>query len=204
MARDGGYLAGEGGWLVLFGLFGAAIAAVFGLAWLSLVGLLLTVAALVLFRDPPREIPSAPLAVVSPVDGMVTAVRPATGNGEGETGQVIEIRIHRLGAWSIRAPVEGKVMGLRGLESGPERGLWLCTDEDDDVVTELAGPSRPYWVRPVAVVKTGERLGQGQRFGYRRLARTARIHIHGRANVSVTEGQRVLAGSDLLATLIHD
>lgn len=204
MARDGGYLAGEGGWLVLFGLLGAAIAAVFGLPWLSLVGLLLTVAALVLFRDPPREIPSAPLAVVSPVDGTVTAVRPATGHGEGEMGQVIEIRIHHLGAWSIRAPVEGKVMGLRGLESGPERGLWLRTDEDDDVVTELAGPSRPYWVRPVAVVKTGERLGQGQRFGYRRLARTARIHIRGRANISVTEGQRVLAGADLLATLIHE
>jgi phosphatidylserine decarboxylase len=203
MSRDGGYLAGEGGWFVLASVLVAGGAVLLSLPWLALAALGVAVAALVLFRDPPRQVPSAPLAVVCPLDGVVESIDEVASNGAAAR-IVIVLRISRLGAWSIRAPVEGKVMGLRGLEDGPERGLWLRTDEGDDVVTELRGPTRPYWFRPVSVVKTGERLGQGQRFGYRRMARTAFVHVYGDAKIGVSQGQRVRAGSDLLATLVHE
>lgn len=203
MKHDGGYVAGEGGWFVLIAVVAAGSAVLLSLPWLALAALGVAVFSLALFRDPPRQIPSLPLAVVCPVDGVVESID--TIEAEGQAGHVvIVLGIHRLGAWSIRAPVEGKVMGLRGLRDGPQRGLWLRTDENDDVVTELRGPSRPYWFRPVAVVKTGERLGQGQRFGYRRMARQAFVHIYGDAKIGVTQGQRVKAGSDLLATLQHE
>lgn len=203
MTHDGGYLAGEGGWFVLIAVVAAGGAVLLSLPWLALAALAVAVFALVLFRDPPRQVPSAPLAVVCPLDGVVESID--TVDAEGKAGRVvIGLRIHRLGAWSIRAPVEGKVMGLRGLSDGPNRGLWLRTDENDDVVTELRGPSRPYWFRPVAVVKTGERLGQGQRFGYRRMARQAFVHIYGDVKIGVSQGQRVKGGADLLATLLHD
>lgn len=203
MKHDGGYLAGEGGWFVLVTVIAAGSAAFLSLPWLALAALAVSVFALMLFRDPPRQIPSSPLAVVCPVDGVVESID--TVEAEGRAGRVvIVLRIRRLGAWSIRAPVEGKVMGLRGLSDGPDRGLWLRTDENDDVVTELRGPSRPYWFRPVAIVKTGERLGQGQRFGYRRMARQAFVHIYGDVRIGVSQGQRVSAGSDLLAILQHD
>ncbi|MEA5444773.1 hypothetical protein VCB98_02960 [Gammaproteobacteria bacterium AB-CW1] len=203
MARESGLLAGEGWWLVIALLAVSALAAAFSLPWLALPALVLLLVVLALFRDPPRQIPSSPLAVVSPVDGRVLSVEVDARSG-GQPGTVIEIEVAAFGAWSIRAPVEGKVMGLRGLTEGPERGLWLQTDEQDDVVTELIGRSSPYWARPVAFVKTGERLGQGQRFGYRRWARLARVHCHGKISVQVRVGDRVHAGSDMLATLVHD
>jgi len=204
VSRNGGVIAAEGWWPVLGLLLLSALATLVALPWLALLGVLLSCGVLFLFRDPPRKVPSLPLAVVAPVDGVIRDIQQSSDNSGQDTPViVIEIDILTFGAWSIRAPVEGKLMGLRGLKQGPERGLWLRTDENDDVVTELLGRSRPYWARPVAFVKTGERLGQGQRFGYRRLASQARVHIYGGANLNVSTGQRVYAGTDLLATLFH-
>ncbi|MCP1726175.1 phosphatidylserine decarboxylase [Natronospira proteinivora] len=204
MARNGSLIAGEAWWPIAFLLLMSGLALLLPFPWIALLGLLLTVFLIFIFRDPARDIPALPLAVVSPVDGVIEVIeQPKAPEGEPQD-TVIVIRIAPLAAWSIRAPVEGKVMGLRGLKEGPTRGLWLQTDEGDDVVTELTGRSRPYWSRPVAFVRTGERLGQGWRFGYRRLAREARVHVYGKLKLEVKAGQRVRAGSDLLATLVHD
>jgi len=204
MTRDGSLIAGEAWWPIVVLLLLSGLALFLPFPWLALLGLLLVCVLIVVFRDPARDIPSLPLAVVSPVDGRIRDIIQAkASDGEGRE-TVIVIEIARLAAWSLRAPVEGKVMGLRGLKEGPERGLWLRTDEGDDVVTELIGRARPYWARPVAFVLTGERLGQGWRFGYRRLAREARVHVYGTPTLEVKKGQRVRAGADLLATLVHD
>jgi len=48
---------------------------------LALWGLVLLV--LVLFRDPERNIPSRPLAVVSPADGKVDMIRTCCGRASG-------------------------------------------------------------------------------------------------------------------------
>ncbi|MDQ2069437.1 hypothetical protein [Natronospira bacteriovora] len=204
MAREASLVAGEAWLPVGVLLLLSALALLWPLPWLSLLGLLMAVGLLILFRDPVRRIPSTPLAVVSPVDGEVLAVEQPEEGASGERWTVIHLRISRLAAWSIRAPVEGKVMGLRGKKQGPERGLWLRTDENDDIITELEGRSRPHWCRPIAFIRPGERLGQGQRFGYRRLAREARVHIQGNLNLKVAAGDRVRAGTDMLAVLIHD
>lgn len=197
LAGDAWPFVGAGLCLALLGLF---LPAPGGLV--SLLGALVVLVALVLFRDPTRQVPALPRAVVSPVDAWVTEIS-SQPHSEGNL-RVIRLRIQPLGAWSFRSPVEGKVMGLPALEDREGRALWLRTDEGDDVITALIGPRWPKWLAPHPRAAVGERLAQGQRFGSRRLAVEARVTLPERSALHVVPGQRVRAGSDSLAELVHD
>ena len=78
-------------------------------------------------------------------------------------------------------------------------GLWVQTDEGDDVVLQFKG--HRFGLAPLAFLRFGERIGQGQRCAYLRLTRSAEVQfpIHGR--VLVEPGQRVVAGCDVLGKL---
>ncbi len=158
-----------------------------------------------LFRDPPRDIPSAPLAVLSPVDGRIIQVEHTDkGVLERESTRIV-IRVDNFGAYTARSPVEGKVLNLQDNYSAGSRllgvsGLWLRTDEKDDVVVLMKAP-RPF--RPKSFIGYGERLGQGQPFGFVRLTRLAQVYIPITSRVEVNVGDYVRAGSGILATLVH-
>lgn len=176
----------------------------------SVIAVLLAAALLVffvlLFRDPPREIPSRPLAVLSPVDGEVTEVRPTDkGYLVGEAFR-ITIQIDNMGAYTARSPTEGKVLNLRDNVSQGSRllgasGLWVRTDEGDDVVLLLRGPK--LLGRPASFIRYGERIGQGQRCAYLRIAHQAEVYLPLSSRVNVEVGSKVRAGADVLATLVH-
>jgi phosphatidylserine decarboxylase len=65
----------------------------------------------------------------------------------------------------------------------------------------LLFPGRHGRFGPKAFVRYGERVGQGQRFAYLRLAPRAAVFLPESANLRVGVGDRVLAGSDILAEL---
>ncbi|MEM7083621.1 MAG: hypothetical protein AAF465_12900 [Pseudomonadota bacterium] len=159
-----------------------------------------------LFRDPHRDVPSKPLAVVSPVDGRILSVEP-TDKGVLQRESIrIVIRIFAVGAYTARSPTEGKVLNLiDNLTDGSRLlgvgGLWVRTDERDDVVVLMKG--RRGWSRPVSFVGYGERLGQGQRFAFMRLARQAEIYVPINSKLQVKQGDRVRAGSDILSMFVH-
>ena len=158
------------------------------------------------FRDPRRAIPAAPLGVVSPVDGQVVEVGLADkGVFQGEAHRV-RIRVDALGTYSARAPIEGKVMDMRSVNGGrladyPTNALWLQTDEGDDVVLQFDGYR--LGLAPRSFVRFGERVGQGQRCAYLRLVRYAEVHLPIRSKVLVEPGQLLLAGSDLIGKVPH-
>ena len=79
------------------------------------------------------------------------------------------------------------------------RGLWVRSEEQDDVV--LLFPSRGFGFAPRAFVRYGERVGQGQRFAYLRLATRAEVYLPPTASISMREGDRVQAGTAVLAEL---
>jgi phosphatidylserine decarboxylase len=177
----------------------------YGTAGLAAGGALLLLVVLI-FRDPYREVPSLPLGVVSPVDGRVTRIEVEANGVLGTEALRISLRINNFGAYTVRSPVEGKLLSLGEHAAVRSRipavhGLWVQTDEQDDVVLLFSGP--PVVGRPAAFVRYGERIGQGQRCAFLRLARCAELYLPVASRVEVKLGDRVLSGTSLLATLLH-
>jgi phosphatidylserine decarboxylase len=87
------------------------------------------------------------------------------------------------------------------LGTNDSNGLWIRTDEDDDVVLQFHG--HRFGLAPLAFLRYGERVGQGQRCAFLRLTRQAEVQLPIASRVLVTKGQRVTAGADVLAKLPH-
>lgn len=161
---------------------------------------------LLIFRDPHREIPAVPLGVVSPVDGKVIEVSLTDKGALGGEAHKIFIRVSSLGTYTARCPVEGKIMDLRAAladsaAADATSGLWVQTDEKDDVVLQFRG--HRLGLAPLAFLGFGERVGQGQRCAYLRLSRIAEVQLPINGRTLVQAGQRVSAGVDVLAKLPH-
>ncbi len=158
------------------------------------------------FRDPQRNVPAVPLGIVSPVDGTVVDVGLTDKSAlNGEAHKII-IRVNSFGTYTARCPVEGKIMDFRGDQGAKQvpseaSGLWVRTDEDDDVILQFHG--HRFGLAPRAFLRYGERVGQGQRCAYLRLTRIAEVQLPINGRVLVAAGQRVAAGSDVLAKLPH-
>ena len=173
--------------------------------WLGLAAFVFVLLFLV-FRDPRRPIPPEPLGVVSPVDGEVLSIERIDGGVIEGGAHVISIDIDGLGTYTARCPVEGKVMDAGSVAdertiSGRGRVLWVQTDESDDVILRFSG--NRFGLAPKALTRYGERLGQGARCAYLRLVREAVVHVPVESKLLVKAGDRVIAGSDLLARLPH-
>ena len=158
------------------------------------------------FRDPERVIPAVPLGLVSPVDGVITEVGLTDNSVLGGEAHRIVIKIDSFGTYTARCPVEGKIMDFRG-EGDQEsvrrlsNGLWIQTDEGDDVVLQFQG--HRFGLAPLAFLRFGERVGQGQRCAYLRLTRFAEVQFPINSRLQVESGQRVVAGCDVLGKLPH-
>lgn len=198
-------LAAEGiPFLIVAALFCLAAYRWLGTGWL-LAALGLTAVLFVIFRDPRRIIPAAPLGVLSPVDGRVLEAATIEQGGSGGRALRIRIRIDAAGTYTARSPVEGKVMDLSTAdeEAGPvdfpTNALWVRTDEGDDVVLQFSGYR--LGLPPKSLVRYGERVGQGARCAYLRLVRLAEIHLPEGGRPAVAPGDRVIAGRDVIARL---
>jgi phosphatidylserine decarboxylase len=174
--------------------------------WAVILPLAAAAMLVLLFRDPRRAVPPVALGVVSPVDGEVVDVD--TTNRCVVQGEAYRIRIciDHLGTYSARSPVEGWVMDLSSKLGGvgsecPVNALWLETDEGNSVVLQFH--EYRLGLAPKAFVQIGQRVGQGQRCAYIRLARFAEVYLPIAGRVHVEPGQRVTAGSDLIGAVPH-
>jgi len=191
--------------LLLAGLL-VAVAVHYRNLWLGLAACLLLLVLYLLFRDPRRSIPAVPLGVVSPVDGEVVLVDQVDHGVPQGVAHRIRIRVDGLGTYTARAPVEGKILDLRSLAADTtvnyaRNALWLRTDEGDDVILQFTGYR--FGLAPLAFAQYGERVGQGQRCAYLRLARFAEVHLPVASQVLVRPGQLVVAGTDLIGKVPH-
>ena len=172
--------------------------------WFALAPAILIGFLFLLFRDPIRDVPSVALGVISPADGTVAAVEVTdTCVVQGEA-HLIRIQVNSLGTYTARSPVEGKVMDLLSAAEGvgpdcPANALWVQTDEGENVVLQFQG--HRFGLAPRSFIRYGERIGQGHRCAYLRLAQYAEVYIPITSKVLVKPGQRVVAGEDLIATL---
>lgn len=162
---------------------------------------------LALFQDPQRDIPMLPLGVLSPVDGRVLEVAPCdSGLLERDSIRII-IKVDPMGAYTVRAPLEGKILDPRdnakeGSKLTGRGGLWIRGDGGDDVVVAFSGGG---WLGvPRSFRRYGERIGHGHRSAFLRLARRCELYLPDDALVRVEPGDEVEAAVTELATLRRD
>ncbi len=199
-------IAPEGRWAVL----GLVLLAALVWAWRPPLALPVLVAAVLLawlFRDPWREIPAAPLGLVSPVDGRVLEAGPAGDPFLHRPALRVVLRVAAAGPLVLRSVTEGRVQrvwvgGLPGAAPG-QRGLahWVRTDEGDDVVLAVYTPRG--WPGLRSRLAAGERVGQGQRYGLVPPASRVEVWLPEHSRLQVAPGRRLCAGSHLLGRLVH-
>ncbi len=194
-------------WIFLFALAIIAIACqfVFGIAYLIICVLLFIVFAY-LFRDPYRHIPPQPLAVLSPVYGVVTLIEEADEVFLKNLSKRIQINTRIIDPYSLRSPIEGKL--CNHWCSSPDKhesrrhfDFHIKSDEGDDIVTAIR--LRDIIRRFHVYLHSGERVGHGQRCGYIYFGGLTDIFLPLECKVQVEVGQHVKSGSTILAQLIH-
>jgi len=197
-------VAGDGWpYLILVGLVGAIAYRLLGPLW-AIPFLLIEIALYFLFHDPWREVPPEPLGALAPIDGKIIDVCQYQDRLLPGTWVRITIATRHMGAYTIRAPIEGNIHDIAeeanmvNTARAP-KGMWLRSEELHDVILMFPGGFRP--LGPKAFVGYGERVGQGQRFAYLRLAPRAEVYLPPSSQVRVSAGDRVLAGETILADL---
>ena len=189
-----------------------AVAAV-TLWWQGMEAILVSVLPLLVFwlyRERRCNVPSAPLGIISPMDGVVTAVEEVQDRLLDRDAIRIRIKPSLLGTFTIHGATEGKVMqywlDIDKTPGGPCvadykcRAVWIQTDEADDVVVIMqARPTQQLHCQ----MATGERIGQGKRCGFLLFARYIDVFLARDSRVDVAVGDRVSGGESVIAQLIH-
>ena len=98
------------GWPFIGGtLIVALLVQLFAGGWAALIFWVLFAFVLQFFRDPCREPPADPQAVVSPVDGRVIKIEETVCPYTGDKARVISIFMNVFNVHSQKAPVSGKI-----------------------------------------------------------------------------------------------
>ncbi len=202
------FIAKEGRGYISLAVFVSILAGSFSYLGLAFLLFIVALGLLFLFRGSERVIPPVPLAVVSPIDGVVTRVQSCHDRYLERDAQRIVIKPNLLGEYVVRGPIEGKINNHWIRERGNaarllarEYSYWIQTDEEDDVVIVI----RPrLWLKPIWYVPVGQRVGQGQRSGFLKFGGNIEVLIPADSRVKVSEGDRVQSGSGILAELTHE
>ncbi|ACL73235.1 phosphatidylserine decarboxylase [Thioalkalivibrio sulfidiphilus] len=175
------------------------------IAWPSWI---LLAVAFFIFRDFSRKVAPRALAVLSPVDGVVTEVAEHRDPYLGRPARRVSLRQSRFGEFNVHSPIEGKVQarwwpGKEGVKEGlpgDEFALQVQTDEGDEVVFAIQ-------IRGLRLVRcgvqSGERMGQGRRCGFLGFGLPVQVYLPMNSRVEVAPGQRLKAGSDIIGILVH-
>jgi phosphatidylserine decarboxylase len=171
--------------------------------------LLLATFILWFFRDPERQIPAIPGAVVSPGDGKVTEV--AQVSGSGNMRQRISIFLSVFDVHVNRSPIEGVIRDVRY-----QRGKFLnamgaqSAEENEQNIVTVEGEGRTVIFKQIAGLiarrivfnfRVGDRVARGERVGLIKFGSRVDILLDGDAVVQVKIGDRVKGGSTVLALL---
>ena len=160
------------------------------------------------FRDPEREIPSEPGLFVSPADGEVVEIGPASHEFSGES---IKIGIF-MNVFSVhvnRAPCEGTieymnyVPGKKIAAFSPKASeinerfyVGLRTPHGAVLLVQIAGLLAR---RIVCRRRVGENLKRGERYGMIKLGSKVDVYLPEDVALKVKIGDKVHAGKSIIA-----
>jgi phosphatidylserine decarboxylase len=180
--------------------------------WWSLPFWLATVFVLQFFRDPAREVPADPQAVLSPADGRIVWVGKARDPYLDRDALKVSVFMNVFNVHSNRAPVDGTVkqrwyhagsflnaaLDKASLEN-ERNALWLHTKGGADVTcVQIAGLVAR---RILCYVGEGATLERGQRYGFIRFGSRVDVYLPPDAQVKAALGDKVYATESVLAWL---
>ena len=192
---------------------GSAVAAVL-IAWLaawpySVPVILLGAFCLWFFRDPERQIPNLPGAIVSPGDGKVTDV--SIVNSGGATRARISIFLNVFNVHVNRSPIAGVIR-----EVCYQRGKFLnamdanSAEQNEQNIVTVEGEGRTVIFKQIAGLiarrivfnlKAGDQVARGQRVGLIKFGSRVDVIFDSDAAIQVKLGDHVKGGSSILALL---
>ena len=180
-------------------------------AWPYAVPLLLMGAfCLWFFRDPERQIPANPGAVVSPGDGKVTDVSLVTTGGTPRNR--ISIFLSVFDVHVNRSPIAGVIREVRY-----QRGKFLnamgahSADENEQNIVTVEGDGRTVIFKQIAGLiarrivfdfKVGDHVARGERVGLIKFGSRVDVLFDPDAAIQVKIGDRVKGGATVLAVLL--
>lgn len=169
----------------------------------SLVFWTICLALVLVFRDPRRDIPSVPQAIVSPADGRILSVSLEHDPYLDRPSILVALQMNPYGTYLTRSPVEGKVLepSRNVTANDSPHGVWLQTDEADDLVMVMNRGR--LGTAPRCYVGFGERVGQGQRCGFIHFGGRIDLYLPESSRTVVAPGDLVRSGSDIIANLVH-
>ena len=198
------FIAGFAVVTLLLGLFSTS------LFW---IGAILTAWCAYFFRDPVRVTPLDDRLVISPVDGVVSAVGPAVpprelGLGSGEMTRV-SVFMNVFSCHVNRSPVRGKITRIehrpgkflnaeldKASQENERNGLVIESPNGVVACVQIAGLVAR---RIVCWGETGGNIGAGERIGLIRFGSRLDVFMPTDATVKVAVGQTAVAGETVMA-----
>ena len=161
------------------------------------------------FRDPKRVPPADPDVVVSPADGRVTRIGPASTGADSPN--VISIFLSPLDVHINRSPIPGKIVDMI---YSPGKFL-MATNEKASLVNEqnaltIQGEKITVVCKQIAGILArrvvcwkgkGDSLGLGERFGMIKFSSRTDVLLPANVKITVKEGQRVRGGTTVIGRI---
>ena len=200
------------GWPFVAAVLAAALVATWLFGWWSMPLWLAALFVIQFFRDPAREVPDDPRAVVSPADGVIVSVGRTRDPFLERDALKVSVFMNVFNVHSNRAPVDGAVKkrwhhygsflnaALDKASSDNERNaLHLKTAPGEDVTcVQVAGLIAR---RILCYASKGDRLARGQRYGFIRFGSRVDVYLPIDAQVQAALGDKVYAAESVIARL---
>jgi len=188
----------------------AAVLIAWATAWPYTVPILLLGAfCLWFFRDPKRQIPNLPGAIVSPGDGKVTDISIVNSGGAKKTR--ISIFLNVFDVHVNRSPIAGVIRDVRY-----QRGKFLnamgaaSADQNEQNIVTIEGEGRTLVFKQIAgliarrivcTLRVGDTVARGQRVGLIKFGSRVDVLFDSDAAVHIKLGDHVKGGATVLALL---
>ena len=200
------------GWPFLALGVAVSLVATYFVGWWSAPLWLATLFVLQFFRDPAREVPDDPRAVVSPADGRIVEVSRSQDPYLKRDALKVSVFMNVFNVHSNRSPIDGVVRERwyysggfvnaaldKASLSNERNALWIRSRDGADVTcVQVAGLIAR---RILCYVESGAQLVRGQRFGFIRFGSRVDVYLPLDAQVTAAIGEKVYAAQSVLAWL---
>ena len=200
------------GWPIIGGGLALSLLVSMCCGWWSLPFWVFTVFALQFFRDPAREIPQNPEAVLSPVDGRIVVVERARDPYRDVDALKISIFMNVFNVHSQKSPADctvTKVVYNKGKFVNADLDKASTENERNAVLATTASGREITFVQVAGLVarrilcytQAGVKLSRGERYGFIRFGSRVDMYLPVDAQAQVAIGDKVTGVSTVLARL---